>query len=183
MDDIRRCHDEIEMRGQAFNRAVTEYNVVRGGIPAVLFAGLLGFRKESHLQFDTGGMEEEVDTVRQFNSNDEDRVEQLLSSAGGHLLDATRAFASQAGQAGKVLAAQAGATGKLVSERIRERAAGQKYFYMTPGGVPRGPASVEELRSLMVQGTLGEDTTAAAVGSDDWVAVAKLLAEEDRNQG
>jgi LemA protein len=181
MEDIRQCHNDIEYRGQEFNRAVTAYNVVRGGIPAVLFAGLLGFRKENHLQFDTGGIEEDVDTVREFNSNDEDRVEQLLSSAGTHLLGATKAFAAQAGQASKVLAAQAGATGKLMSERLKERAAagaGQKYFYMAPGGVPRGPATPEEIRALVETGQLPGEATVAEVGTEVWMPLGSLLAGE-----
>lgn len=180
MGDIRQCHSEIERWGQEFNRSVTAYNVVRGGIPAVLFAGLLGFRRENHLQFDTGGMESEVGAVREFESTDEDRVEQLLSSAGTHLLGATRNLASQAGKAGKMLAAQAEVTGKrvseAVSEKMRERqeaaaSAGPNYFYMAPGGVPKGPASRDEIRDLVAQGALPQGSKLAEVGTEAWQEV------------
>jgi hypothetical protein len=112
-------------------------------------------------------------------------MEQLLQSYGTSILCATKDHAGQAGQAGKVLANQANQASKLiadrVAEKVKEKHSGPKYFYMMPGGVPKGPASRDDIRVLLTQGMIQEDALLAEVGTQDWRALEALSAEWDQH--
>jgi hypothetical protein len=180
MADNRKVNEDIETRQLQLTEAIDDYNTQRGGIPCVLFAGFLGFKREEYPNFDTQGMETAVGTVGAIESHDEDRMEQLLQSAGSSLLGATRVLAGQASSAGKAIANQAGQTSKLiadrVAEKVKEKGAGPSYFYMLPGGTPKGPASKEDLRVLLAQGMIQQDAMVAEVGSQDWQSLGALSA-------
>jgi hypothetical protein len=62
--------------------------------------------------------------------------------------------------------------GALLTEQFRERtiaAPPARYFYMSPGGVPKGPASLDELKALLDRGSIQGSTLIAEVGSDEWL--------------
>lgn len=181
MADNRKVNEDIETRQLQLTEAIDDYNTQRGGMPCVLFAGFLGFRREEYPNFDTQGAENAVGTVGAIETHDEDRMEQLLQSAGTSLLGATRVLASQASSAGKALANQAGQASKLLADRVAEKAkekgAGPSYFYMLPGGVPKGPASRDDLRVLLTQGMIQNDALVAEVGSQDWRTLEVMTAE------
>jgi hypothetical protein len=145
----------------------------------------LGFKREEYPAFDTQGAELAVGSVGAIESHDDDRMEQLLQSAGTSILGATKVLAGQAGQAGKVLANQANQASKLiadrVAEKVKEKHSGPKYFYMMPGGVPKGPASRDDIRVLLTQGMIQEDALLAEVGTQDWRALEALSAEWDQH--
>jgi LemA protein len=180
MADNRKVNEDIETRQLQLTEAIDDYNTRRGGIPCVLFAGFLGFRREEYPKFDTQGTETVVGVVEAIESHDEDRMEQLLQSAGTSLLGATRVLAIQASSAGKAIANQAGQASKLIAERVAEKAkektAGASYFYMLPGGTPKGPASKDDLRVLLAQGMIQQDAMVAEVGSQDWLTLEAMSA-------
>ena len=186
MADNRKVNEDIETRQLQLTEAIDDYNTQRGGIPCILFAGFLGFKREEYPQFNTDGAEIEVGSVGALDTNDDARMEQLLQSAGTSLHGATKVLANQAGQAGKVLANQAGQASKLladrVSDKVKERNAGPKYFYMTPGGVPKGPASLDDIRVLFTQGMLQGDAMLAEVGTQDWKALETFAGGWDQQQ-
>lgn len=165
MEDIRKCHSDIEEKGQEFNKAVKIYNTYVLGFPAVFFARFVGFGREEYLNFDTQGMEEHVGMVSRFDSEDDDRVEQLLQNAGSRILGTTKGFALHASQAGRQLAA-----------KIKEHSRAQ-YFYASPGGVPKGPVSLEVIRTKLEQGEIGEDVLLAESGTEDWKPLTEIQFE------
>jgi LemA protein len=177
--DNRKCNEDIETRNLELTEAIDTYNSSRGAMPAVFIAGFLGFRREEYPRFDTAGAETEVQELKDvtaIGTRDDERIEQLLAGAGSQILGATKVLAGHAGQAGKALAAQANQAGKLLAEKIKERTAGTKYFYAPPGGVPKGPATLEEIQSLQAQGTIPETVMLAAVGSETWQPLAAVVA-------
>ncbi|MGF1669289.1 MAG: LemA family protein [Balneolaceae bacterium] len=171
MNDIRESHSDIERMGQEYNKAVKDYNSVALGFPAVLFSRFVGFRKEQYLNFDTHGMEEHVGSLAGFESDDDERIQQLLGSAGNQIAGKTRKFALQAGQMGKMLA-----------NKIKERSQHQ-YFYMMPGGkVPKGPLTLEAIQEKLELGELESDILLAESGSDDWKTLGELLIDSTNNK-
>ena len=163
MNDIRKSHEDIEKKGQEFNRAVKEYNNVVSGLPAVMFARFIGFRREAYLNFDTGGMEEQIGIVSSFETEDEERINQLLGKAGNKIADTT-----------KGLALQAGNMGKLIASKMKEKNKVQ-YFYMHKSGVPQGPVTLEEIQQQIDLGELGAVVQIAEAGSDKWKTIPEIL--------
>lgn len=163
MNDIRKSHEDIEIKGQDFNRAVKEYNNVVSGLPAVLFARFIGFKREAYLNFDTGGMEEQVGVVTSFEGEDEERINLLLEKAGNKIAGTT-----------KGLALQAGNMGKLIASKMKERNK-EQYFYMNKAGVPQGPVSLEQIQEKIEMGEIGSDVQIAETGSDKWETIAETL--------
>lgn len=53
MEELRTTENKIAFARQAFNDAVTEYNVARARVPAVFFAGALGFQAAELFEVDS----------------------------------------------------------------------------------------------------------------------------------
>ena len=51
-DELAGTENRINTARQDFNKAVTDYNTTRNSFPAVLTAGLLGFKEEPFFQGD-----------------------------------------------------------------------------------------------------------------------------------
>lgn len=166
IDSIQHCELDIQQVRQLYNATVKHYNNAYLTFPTVLVAPLLGFSKAPYLEFDTQG-NVDATALKSFQTDDGERLKQLLSSAGGHLAGATKALAGQAGQAGKLLAGQAGQAGKLIAQKVTERVT-VNYFYLPKGGVPRGPVPMTTVRELIQRGELEPDVLVAQSGSDDW---------------
>ena len=174
--DNRTVNTDIEQRNLALTEAIDAYNVKRGGLPAVLFAGFLGFRREEYPKFEAGGQETEIEDLKEIGSRDDERMEQLLAGAGSSILSATKIIAGRAEQAGRSLAAGATQASKMIADKVKERTAGKKYFYSPPGGVPKGPATFDEIQSLRAQGSIPENVMLAEVGSESWQPLSAFSA-------
>jgi len=168
IDSIQHCELDIQQWRQSYNAAVKNYNSVALSIPTVFIARFIGFSKAPYLEFDTSGVQDPT-ALKEFKTDDGERLQQLLASAGGHLAGATRTLASGAGQAGKLIAA-----------RIREQTT-SKYFYRAPGGVPKGPVTADDLRRLQAQGAVDDKFEIAEVGSEEWRGMATLSRDQERS--
>lgn len=175
VDSIQHCELDIQQARSAFNATVKHYNNAYLTFPTVLVAPLLGFSKAPYLEFDISG-NVDATALKSFQTDDGERLKQLLSSAGGHLAGATKAIAGQAGQAGKLIAGQAGQAGKLIAQKVTERVT-VNYFYLPKGGVPRGPVPLTTVRELIQRGELEPDVLVAPSGSDDWHPASGVGAE------
>ena len=165
-DSIQNCEVNIQRNRELYTQAVKEYNSVCLSIPAIFVARFLGFPPAPYLQFDTSGMPQE-NALREFKTDDGERLNQLLGQAGS-------AIAS----AGKNLLSQAGQVGKAVTEKIKDNdgsrlPAAPQYFYVSPNGVPQGPAALEEIRAQVIAGKLPVELKIAAVGTTDWVLITQ----------
>ncbi len=158
IDSIQQGEGDIQNKRQSYNAAAREYNKVCLSIPAVFVARFIGFSKAPYLEFDTSGVQD-VTALKEFKTDDGERLQQLLAGAGGKVADVSRMLAGQAGQAGRLLS-------DSVKEQIRDRTT-PVYFYIEAGSVPKGPLPMEKIRELTAQsGT--ERVSIAEPGSENW---------------
>jgi LemA protein len=154
-NNIRDSELGIQASREKYNSAVKSYNSVRNKIPTVFVARFIGFSEAPYLEFDLSGVKD-VTSLKDFKTDDGERLHQLLSGAGNKISEATKAIAGQAGQAGKVLA-----------DKMKDKSS-ETYFYMAPGGVPKGPHSLNDIKVLVEKGNIPADSKIAVSGSDDW---------------
>lgn len=165
VDSIQACEADIQGQRQSYNLAVREYNTVRLSIPTVFVAGMLGFSTAPYLEFDVSGVAE-PGNLKNFTTDDGERLQQLLSNAGGHVVGASKMLINKATQASKIAV-----------ESIKEKPQNSPdFFYQIPGGVPAGPLKLQALIDQVQAGHLPNDLQIAEVGSSTWRSFAELMA-------
>lgn len=170
VDNIESCEYEIQEQRVNYNAAVRGYNSVCLSIPTVFVAKHIGFTSAPYLEFDHSGMVD-VTSLKEFKTDDGERLQMLLGNAGQKIAGATRSIASQATQASMTL------TDKI-KEASSKGDAGTQYFYRTPpDGVPAGPADLQTIRNKIAQGELLVELLVAEVGSNQWLPVSEFLAD------
>ncbi len=177
-DSIQHCELDIQRTREIYNGTVKHYNNAYLGFPTVLIAPFLGFSKAPYLEFDVSGNVDAM-ALKAFQTDDGERLKQLLAGAGGHLAGATKALAGTAGQAGKLIASGAGQAGKMIAAKIAEQntQAAVTYFYLPKGGVPRGPVPLPTVRELILRGELDAEVLVARTGSEDWQPMSAVGVE------
>lgn len=161
-NNIERCESDIQNARQDYNSTVKAYNAQRLSIPTVFVARFMGFSEAPYLEFDLSSMKE-ISTLKEFKTDDGERLEKLLTGAGNQLVGA-----------GKSLMGQAGQIGKALSEKIIDQPAASQYFYMSPGSTPKGPVPQMQLEALFAAREIDEATLVAEVGSQDWLPYMAL---------
>ena len=125
VEGLKRSEAEVRKKVNAYDSSIRVYNAVRGGLPTVFYANMIGYPKA-------------------------DRVD-----PDGH--DAA-----------------------LLAEQFKETTVvttAVRYFYVpSPGAVPKGPASADDLKLLLEQGVIQNSTLVAEVGSDEWVSIEAVAA-------
>lgn len=164
IDNIEKCENDIQSQRIIYNNCVEQYNQARLKIPTIFVARFMGFSEAPYLQFDISGAND-VTSLKEFKTDDGERLQQFLSNAGSSIKGATKTIANHAGQAGK-----------LIADKVKEKTA-TRYFYMTPGGVPKGPVGKEEIMALKADGQVGDDTLITIAGSEEWKAISVLASE------
>lgn len=158
MGSIKDCENNIQGNREKYNRHVKEYNSVRVAIPTVFFAKSLGFSEAPYLEFDVTGAT--MTNLKSFTTDDGERLSQMLSNAGKGVVGATKTLAGHATQAGKAIA-----------EKVKDSAT-SKYYFSLPGGVPQGPATLEEIHHMVSAGQLAPEVMLAEAGSQEWRPLA-----------
>lgn len=103
IDSIQNCEANIQANREKYNFAVKSYNSICLSIPTVFYSRTLGFPRAPYLEFDTSGLPNE-NSLREFKTDDGERLNQLLGRAGGALAHAGKALIAQAAQTGKGVA-------------------------------------------------------------------------------
>ncbi len=98
IDSIQICENEVQNGRNNYNLAVKNYNITRVEIPTVFIARAMNFPEAPYLEFDMNGINN-VTNLKDFKTDDGERLQQLLSGAGNKVVD----FAGQVGKAGKEL--------------------------------------------------------------------------------
>lgn len=157
-DNIEHCEEDIQDARQTYNAAVKGYNGIRLSIPTVFVSRFLGFSEAPYLEFDLSSMTD-VTSLKEFKTDDGQRLEQLFTGAGNQLLGVTRTLVGQAGQISKAL-----------TEKIIDQPDAKQYFYMIQGLAPKGPVGHAQLTAMSMAGEIDSATLVAEVGSQDWVS-------------
>ena len=106
MNSISEVENQLERQRQSYNAATKSYNVRRTSIPDVFYSKLLGFGEAPYLDFD-GASEKNATTLQQFVTDDGERLNHLLSSAGNKVKQVSQQATSAAISQGKQMAAVA----------------------------------------------------------------------------
>lgn len=165
VDSIQACESDVQRQRESYNLAVREYNTVRLSIPTVFVAGMMGFSIAPYLEFDVSGVAE-PGHLKNFETDDGERLQQLLSNARGQIAVASRTLINHAAQASKI-----------AIESTKEKPQNSAYFFhQTLGGVPAGPLKLQALIDQVKSGHLPSDLQVAEVGSPTWRSFAELMA-------
>ena len=168
-DSIQACEHDIQGQRETYNLAVREYNTVRLSIPTVFVAGMLGFSTAAYLAFDVSGVAE-PGHLKNFKTDDGERLQQLLSNAGGQIVGASKLLVNHATQASRIAV-----------ESIKEKTqTGPDFFYQAAGGVPAGPLKLQALIDQVKSGHLSREIQVAEVGSPTWRSLAELMAGDTK---
>jgi LemA protein len=100
IDSIQNCEANIQQNRMIYNQAVKDYNSVCLSIPTVFYSRMLGFPPAPYLEFGTSGLQNE-NFLREFKTDDGERLNQLLGQAGSALANAGKSLMAHAGQIGK----------------------------------------------------------------------------------
>jgi len=155
VNNIESCEAEIGKTRNHYNGMVKGYNSERLSIPTVFIARALGFGEAPYLQFDQSGATD-PNSLKEFKTDDGERLQQLLSGAGNTIAKTTRNLTQQAGNAGKLLA-----------DKMKE-APSSAYFYMVSGGTPKGLVPLTDIHVMVVSGSLPATVQISRPGSDEW---------------
>jgi len=165
IDSVQECEANIQRMRLSVNSAVKTYNSECLSIPTVFVAKFLGFSSAPFLEFDASGAGE-MTKLKEFKTDDGERLHQLMAGGVSALAGAAKGLAAGAEQAGK-----------MIANKVKEASATTNYFYMTPGGVPQGPVSLDEIHRLRSQGTIDDKVMLAEVGSQNWRPLAGVITE------
>jgi LemA protein len=99
IDSIQSCESNIQRNRMAYNNAVKEYNWACLSVPAVFFSRAIGFPPAPYLEFDISGLAQE-NSLREFKTDDGERLNAFLGQAGSGLAQAGRNIISRASQFG-----------------------------------------------------------------------------------
>ena len=160
--DIKQCELDIQGQRSRYNDEVEKYNNRRLKIPTIFIARLLGFSDAPYLEFDHSGAKD-VTSLKEFKTDDGERLSQLLSNAGSSLSKATKNIAGQASNAGK-----------MIADKIKDQSTA-KYFYLSPGGTPKGPFTQAELINQNQQTAFSSDTLVNKSGTEEWEPISSLI--------
>jgi len=163
MDEINSCELNLQRSREIYNSSVKNYNTNRSAIPTVFIAQTLGFSEAPYIEFDLSGAND-VTHLKEFKTDDGERLKQIFSNAGNQIAGATKVITNQAVSSGKIL-------GSKFSDNKQKPG---NYFYMTPGGIPKGPIASNELLNLLSSGNIQQDTLVALAGSENWENISVL---------
>jgi len=165
VNNIESGEAEIGKTRNHYNGKVKGYNSERLSIPNVFIARALGFGEAPYLQFDQSGATD-PNSLKEFKTDDGERLQQLLSGAGNTIAKTTRNLTQQAGNAGKLLV-----------DKMKE-APSSSYFYMVAGGTPKGPVPLSDIHAMVASGSLPPTVQISTPGSDEWQLIPEDLRKE-----
>ena len=169
MKNIEDCENDIQKQRTSYNSDVEHYNTKRLRIPAIFISRALGFTEAPYMEFDMSGAKD-VTTLKEFKTDDGERLTHLLNNAGMGIAKVTKNIAGQATQAGKA-----------ISNKIKEQS-NVKYFYLIPGETPKGPFSLEEILRKNSEAVFPGESLICVVGSNNWTPISSLLIDDNQIQ-
>jgi LemA protein len=95
-NSITGCENDVQHYSMVYNTAASKYNTYRLQFPTILVAKVMGFVAAAYAQFDVSSITETA-ILKQFKTNDSDRLEQLLAVSGSQAGD-TKSVSGQSQQ-------------------------------------------------------------------------------------
>jgi hypothetical protein len=163
MAAMQRTEGELESARTRYNATAKEFNVARTSIPHAFYAAILGFTKADYLEmeaFESG----DASFQRPMISDDGERLNVLLGTAGKGVMDAAKSLAEQ----GKALKEKGAAQ---IQARL---AAVEEFHYLDADKAPKGPVSRVELDRLFGEGQISVETDILPGSSKTWTKYSSV---------
>lgn len=169
IDNMQSTESEVERQRERYNAAAKAYNVRRSSIPHVFYSKMLGFLAAPYLDFSSGAAEQDMGVLKTFASDDGDRLNSLLATAGSKALGIGRDVGAAAvGHGKKIVVA--------VQEKTKQIAV-TEFHYLDGDRNPRGPITHDDLSHLFNQGLIAVDTPVMAVGEREWKTYGEVVGQ------
>jgi len=159
MESIQSIENQLEAQRARYNAAAKNYNVQRTSIPDVFYSKFIGFNSAPYLDFDSIDSQD-TGIVKTVTSDDGERLNELLSSAGSKIISLSRDVSSIAKVQGKTFIE--GAQEKVKQFKTTE------YHYLDVERNPKGPESFEQMHELFKKGEISYETPILQNGEKQW---------------
>lgn len=169
MQAISGIENDLEAQRERYNYAAKAYNVKRTSIPHIFYSATLGFKAAPYLDL-ASSEPQDMGMLRTINTDDGERLNQLLGAAGARTASALRSAGTAALEHGKVAVTAAQARVKQMQQ--------EEFTYLDAERNPMGPVDLTALKSLHAQGAINEETPVMPVGAKAWQKFGDVLAFE-----
>jgi len=168
IESLQGTERDLEQQRQRYNAAAKQYNIRRTSIPHVFYSRTLGFLAAPYLEL-TGDAStiQDMGVLKTFASDDGERLNALLSSAGSKTLAIGRELGSAAITRGRTIA-------EAVQEKTKKLAVNE-FHYLDQDRNPQGPVSLADLEALAGSGHITGETQVMAVGAREWCRYSELV--------
>lgn len=174
--NIEQCEHEISQWRNEYNARVKAYNSHRSSIPTIFVANGMGFSEAPYLDLTTENAEQTI--LKDFKTDDGERLNALFKSAKDNIIDGSKALASTS----KVVLDKAADTSKKIasSEQVQGivdkanvymgKPSTTKFFYLLSDSTPKGPVKIEEIIMLAEDPNWVEQVRLSEVGTEQWMS-------------
>lgn len=167
MQAINNIENDLEAQRERYNFAAKAYNVKRTAIPHIFYSGTLGFKPAPYLDL-ASAEPQDMGILRTINTDDGERLNQLLGAAGSKTASVLRSVSTAAIEHGKVAVNAAQTRVKHMQQ--------EQFTYLDTDRNPQGPIDLDALKALYADGKIADPTPVMPVGANAWLTFADVLA-------
>ena len=164
IDNIENIENEVSQYRKNYNSRVKDYNTSRASIPTIFVANALGFSNAPYLDM---SMENDGAILKEFRTDDGERLSALLNTAKNNIVDSSRSIANSS----------KGAIGKATNaskKMIKQDSAGNvTFFYMLPESSPKGPVNHEEIIFLSNDAGWCKNVKINQTSTEEWITFSE----------
>ncbi|QZA81459.1 LemA family protein [Deefgea piscis] len=183
IDSIQQVEAQLHGYREQYNAVTKQYNIARGKIPHVFISSQLGFKSAPYLEFSGAEEVHDMGVLKSIGGDDAERLNALIGSASGKMLQLGKSAAG----AGVQMSKQAANAGKQLldkgSSKIKEITT-IDYFYLDAERKPQGPVQWDALLALHAEQQISDDTLVCSkspMGSSEWQSLKTLIDAETAN--
>lgn len=183
IDSIQQVEAQLHGYREQYNSVTKHYNIARGKIPHVFISSQLGFKSAPYLEFNGGEEVHDMGVLKGIGGDDAERLNALIGSASGKMLQLGKSAAG----AGVQMSKQAANAGKQLldkgSSKIKEITT-IDYYYLDVERKPQGPVQWDTLLALHAEQQIGDETLVCSksqMGSSEWQSLKTLIDAETAN--
>lgn len=168
MDSIQTVENQLEAQRARYNSAAKIYNVQRTSIPHVFYSKLIGFNAASYLDFDSAEPQD-MGMLKTITSDDGERLNALLFSAGSKVMTISREIGSKAVEQSKNLIENA-------QEKMKQLKVSE-FHYLDVDRKPKGPITFEQMNELFTKGEICHETPILQNGDRQWKSYKDIASD------
>lgn len=162
INNIESVENEVAKYRKNYNSKVKSYNTTRASIPTIFVANALGFSNAPYLD---SSMDSGETILKEFKTDDGERLNSLLSNAKNNIVDSSKSLAYSSKDAiGKATNA-----GRKIIKQDTLLNEGLSYFYILPDSSPKGPVSYEGIMALSEDSEWCQNVKINQQSTEEWI--------------